>query len=79
MKFVELLLEILGWLQIVVGVTLAAGLIAFAVYWIGVGGLVKYVAIAITAIGFVSGCIWATIIWNTHGTINWLSRIRRIS
>ena len=29
MKLIEIVLEIIGWLQIAIGVTLAAGLIAF--------------------------------------------------
>ncbi len=79
MKLFELLLEIVGWLQIVIGVTLGAGLISFLIYlkWNTHTG--KIVALTIAAIGFVLGCIWATRIWKKHGTINWLSGIRRIS
>ena len=79
MKFFEILLEIFGWLQIVVGVTLAAGLIAFVTYlkWSNETG--KVVAIIIVSIGFILGAIWATRIWIKHGTIAWLSSIKRIS
>ena len=79
MKLFEIILEIFGWLQIVVGVTLAAGLIAFVTYlkWSNETG--KIVAIIIVSIGFILGTIWATRIWKKHGTIAWLSRIRRIS
>jgi hypothetical protein len=79
MKFIEVILEIFGWLQIVVGVTLGAGLIALVVFLTWSNGTGKFVAIAIAALGFVLGCIWATRIWKKHGTINWLSRIRSIS
>lgn len=79
MKLFEIILEIIGWLQIVLGVTLLAGLIAFATYlkWNNETG--KIVAIIIVATGFISGAIWATRIWKKHGTIAWLSRINRIS
>ena len=79
MKIFEILLEIFGWLQIVVGVTLAAGLIALFTYlkWNSETG--KIVAIIIVSIGFILGAIWATRIWIKYGTIEWLSRIRRVS
>ena len=79
MKFFEILLEIFGWLQIVVGVTLAAGLIALFIYlkWNSETG--KIVAIIIVSIGFILGAILATRIWIKYGTIEWLSRIRRVS
>lgn len=79
MKFFEILLEIFGWLQIVVGVTLGAGLIALVTYlkWDNETG--KIVAIVIVSIGFILGAVWATRIWMKHGTINWLSRIRKTS
>ena len=79
MKFVEILLEIFGWLQIVSGVTLAAGLVALVIYlnWENETG--KTIAIIIVSIGFIAGAVWATRIWIKHGTIAWLSRITRIS
>ena len=79
MKLFEIILEVLGWLQIVAGVTLAAGLIGFAIYlkWTNETG--KSVAIVIVLSGFVAGTIWATWIWKKHGTIAWLSRITKIS
>ena len=78
MKLFEIILDVLGWLQIVTGVTLAAGLIGFAIYlkWTNETG--KSVAIVIVIIGFVAGTIWATQIWKKHGTIAWLSRITKI-
>lgn len=79
MKLVEILLEIFGWVQIVAGVVLAAGLIAFVIYlkWNNQTG--KFVAIAIVSIGFIAGAVWATRIWIKHGTIAWLSSVTRIS
>lgn len=79
MKFFEIILDIIGWLQIAFGVTLLAGLIAFVTYlkWSTETG--KIVAIIIISIGFILGAIWATRIWKKYGTIAWLSRIRKIS
>jgi hypothetical protein len=79
MKLFEIILEIFGWLQIVVGVTLAAGLFALATYFIWTNGTGKITAMIIISTGFISGAIWATLIWKKHGTIAWLSGIRRIS
>lgn len=79
MKLIEIVLEIIGWLQIVIGVTLATGLIALFIYlnWSNETG--KIVAIIIVSIGFILGAIWATRISKKHGTIAWLSRIRKVS
>lgn len=79
MKLLEIILEIIGWLQIVIGVTLATGLIAFIIYlnWSSETG--KIVAIIVVCIGFILGAILATQIWKKHGTIAWLSNIRKVS
>jgi hypothetical protein len=79
MKLIEIILEIIGWFQIALGVTLGAGLIAVIIYikWNGDTG--KIIAIIILSIGFLTGVIWATRIWKKHGTVAWLSRIRKIS
>jgi hypothetical protein len=79
MKHLEVILEIFGWLQIVIGVTLGVGLIAFVVFLIWSNDTGKIAAIVIAALGLVFGCMWATRIWKKHGTINWLSGIRRVS
>ena len=73
------ILEIIGWLQIALGVTLGAGFIAAVIYikWSNDTG--KIISIIILSIGFLVGAIWATRISIKHGTIAWLSRIRRIS
>jgi phosphotransferase system glucose/maltose/N-acetylglucosamine-specific IIC component len=79
MKLIEIILEFIGWLQITIGVTMLAGLIALVTYlkWSNDNG--KIVALTIISIGFILGAIWATRIWKKHGTIAWLSRIRRIA
>ena len=79
MKLIEIILEIIGWLQITLGVTLAAGLVALFIYLKWNDEIGKTVAIFLLCFGFIIGAIWATQIWKKHRTIAWLSRIRRIS
>jgi hypothetical protein len=78
MKPIKLFLEILGWLQIVFGPTLTIGIVAFIIYVYLPGKFWEIMAILILLTGFVFGVIWATRIWKKHGTIEWLSSIRRI-
>ncbi|HRH59764.1 MAG TPA: hypothetical protein PL045_04295 [Chitinophagaceae bacterium] len=79
MKLFQIILEIFGWLQIVIGVTLGAGLIAGLIYleWTNETG--KIIAIIILSLGFLSSTVWATRIWIKYGTIEWLSQIRKSS
>jgi hypothetical protein len=79
MKISEIILEIIGWLQIVFATTIIAALIALPIYlkWSTRTGFVA--AVSLVVIGFVAGSVWATIIWRKHGTVAWLSRIRKIS
>ena len=79
MKLIEIILEIIGWFQIVLGVTMGAGLIAVIIYikWNNDTG--KIIAIIILSIGFLTGVIWATRIRKKYGTVAWLSGIRKIS
>lgn len=79
MKLIEIVLEIIGWLQITLGVTLAAGLVALLIYlkWDNESG--KTVSIILLCFGFIAGAIWATRIWKKYGTISWLSKIKKIS
>jgi hypothetical protein len=79
MKFFEIILEIFGWLQIVFGVTLGAGLIAGAIYIKRSSETGKIIAIIILSIDFLLGVVWTARIWRKSGTIEWLSGIRRIS
>lgn len=77
MRIVEFLLNLLGWLQIVIATTLTGFIIAAIIYYFnnGVGWLP---VIILTAITFLIGVVWATKIWVKYGTVEWLSAIRRI-
>jgi len=72
-KVIHILLEIIGWLQIAVGVTLAASLIAWLVFLKKNDATGKIIAISIIITGFIAGVILATHIWRKYGTIAWLS------
>ena len=78
-RIFEIVLEIIGWLQLVMAPTLGTGIIALIVYVKINNETGKVIAIIILSLGFLFGVIWATRIWKKHGTIAWLSRIRRIS
>lgn len=79
MKIVEIILEIIGWFIIAIGTTLGVGLIALIAYYILPDKTDSIAAITIISTGFILGAIWATRIWKKHGTIAWLSQIRKIS
>ncbi|MBI1783483.1 MAG: hypothetical protein HYR66_19275 [Sphingobacteriales bacterium] len=78
MKATKIILEIIGWCQIAFGTTLLFALIAAALYFAYTSNTTAIIAIALIIAGFIVGVIWATRIWIKHGTIEWLSRIRRI-
>lgn len=75
-KAIKILIEIIGWLAIAGGPTLAFGGISLLVYskWEN-----EIVALSILIVGFIIGAIWATRISVKYGTMEWLSGIRRIS
>ena len=75
-KAIKILIEIIGWLAIAGGTTLAFGGISLLVYskWEN-----EIVALSILIVGFIIGAIWATRISIKYGTMEWLSGIRRIS
>jgi hypothetical protein len=65
-KALKILIEIIGWITIVGGTTLAFGGISFLVYsrW---GN--EIVALTILIVGFIIGAIWATRISIKYGTM----------
>ncbi|MBI2731255.1 MAG: hypothetical protein HYX40_10970 [Sphingobacteriales bacterium] len=79
MRGAKLILEIIGWCQIAFGTTLIFALIAAALYFSFTNNVTEIISIGIIIAGFIAGSVWATIIWRKYGTIEWLSRIRRIT
>ncbi|MFT3911648.1 MAG: hypothetical protein QM737_19655 [Ferruginibacter sp.] len=79
MKPVQIILEILGWLTIVFVTTALTALFAFLIYLKRPTEPAKIVCLGIIGVGFICAAIWATRIWIKHGTIEWLSSLRRNS
>jgi hypothetical protein len=75
-KALKILIEIIGWIAIAGGTTLAFGGISLLTYLKSEN---EIVAVAILIVGFIIGAIWATRISIKYGTMEWLSGIRRIS
>jgi len=78
MRIVEVLLNVIGWLQIVFATTMLAGLLSLGYYYVTVNPSWVLIGI-ITGLGCTIGITWATCIWIKYGTVNWLSRIRDIT
>ena len=74
-KIFGTLVEIVGWIQIVLSPTLIGIGIGFAVYYNfpNLNGMIIGISIAI--IGTILGMIWATKKYKTTGTMDFLSRI----
>lgn len=67
--------EVLGWLQIVASpLFIGLGIGAF-VYFLNPTFTTRLIAISIGFIGLIIGIIWATKIWKTKGTINFIASI----
>ena len=75
-KLVKMGIEFVGWLAIAGGTTLGAALVSLVIYNLSRN---FFIATTIIVTGFVIGAIWATRISMKHGTMEWLSQIRRIS
>jgi hypothetical protein len=74
-NFFELLTEFFGWVEIVISVSLLSGMLGFLVYLLKQNTLTLVLGIAITASGFIFGIFYATKVWKTRGTVNFISRV----
>jgi hypothetical protein len=79
MNFIRIVLDLIGWLQIVIGSTIIGVLVGGVFYyflpdWIGI-----IIFISLISLAFVAGVVLATRIWIRKRTIEWLSKIKRIS
>ncbi|HEX6913792.1 MAG TPA: hypothetical protein VF145_01040 [Chitinophagaceae bacterium] len=79
MRWVEILLEILGWVTICASVIIISALLALTLIYFWKNERANTIGWIMIACGIVSGIVIATIIWKRQGTVSWLSRIRRIS
>jgi len=71
----ELLMEILGWIQIVASPLLIGLIIGAVIYFPKPGGTKLIIALFIAATGLLIGVIWATRDWKKNGTIHFISKI----
>jgi hypothetical protein len=75
-KAIKILIEVVGWITIAGGTTLAFGGISLLIYsrW---GN--QTIALAVIIVGATMGAVWATRISIKYGTMEWLSGTRKIS
>lgn len=74
-KIFNVLLESIGWLQIMLSPTLLGAVFGVVIYFNFPNTLGLVLGGSISFIGFLVGIIWATKKFKTQGTINFLSRI----
>ncbi len=74
-KIFELLLEIIGWLQIAISPFLISLGIAAYIYFSNPNQSNLIIAISIGILGLTIGVVWATKIWITKGTFWFVSQI----
>jgi hypothetical protein len=79
MKLTKLVLELIGWVQIVFASTAIGAMIGGVFYYFMSSQEGNIIAITLIILGFILGIVWATRIWIRTGTVEWLSRIRRIT
>lgn len=72
--FFEQVLEVLGWLRIVLSPLLIGIIIAAFIYYSEPSTLRLVLALVVIALGLVIGIIWATRVWKKEGTMAFLSR-----
>ena len=75
MKILNVIFEILGWLQIVASPLIAGIVIGGVVYLAKRDNAGLIMGISIAVIGLTVGIIWATRVWKKEGTINFMSKI----
>ena len=78
-NFFELMMEVVGWVQIVVSPLLLGAIIGSIIYFSRPNYTRLVIAISVASIGLIIGIVWATRVWKKRGTIYYLSRISAIS
>lgn len=77
-KILKALIELIGWLQIMIAPSLIGFVIGGIVYYNIPTLFGLYIGIGLFGVGVISGIFWATKIYKTTGTINFLSRILKL-
>ncbi len=73
LNFLEFLTEIIAWLAIVAFISFFSGIIGLITYLIISGEIGYIIAIIIGGVGVISSIIYASYIWKTKGTVNFIS------
>ncbi len=71
--FLELLTEVIAWFAIVVSLSFFAGIISFIILLLISGQSGFIIAMIILGLGVVTSIIYASYIWKTTGTVNFIS------
>jgi disulfide bond formation protein DsbB len=74
-RFLRFIIEVLGWLQIVVVPLIVSAGIGFLVYNANPTTSRIIIALAIVLVGLITGIVLATRVWKKTGTTKYLSRI----
>jgi hypothetical protein len=72
-KLLETICEIVGWCVIVISLSAFAALIAFLLYLFIKGNTGIVIACTIFVLGAITSIIYASYIWRTKGTVNFIS------
>ncbi len=79
MKFLQILSDVIGWIEITAGCFLGISLLGAALCQVFPAHERFTVFLVFSLIGLILGASWASLVWKKHGTMEWLSSIRRIS
>ena len=73
-KVIEFLIKVIGWVRILASPTLIGFGVGALIYLLYPRPAMLVVGISIASFGLILGILWATYIWNTTGTIWYMSR-----
>jgi hypothetical protein len=74
-RFFAYFIEILRWIQITIVIPIILFFFSLGIYSAYPSNLVLYICAFFIILGFIFGAIWATRIWKTKGTSNFISKI----
>ncbi len=76
LKLLRLLVSSIGFLQIVLGPTIAAGLIGFVIYNAKTDTTGLAIGVVVSALGLISGIVWAIRVSKKQDPADYVSQIR---
>src|SRR5215213_3776898 len=75
-KFLRLLVSSIGFLQIVLGPTIAGGLIGFFIYYAKADATGLTIGIIVAALGLIGGIVWGISVSKRQDPADYVSQIR---